>query len=85
MKGALRTHYHNEMVVFNSITFTHRLTLIPVWIAWVHTLNDPGALLHDKAWGAGEGDCGAQRKGDVTAAEIPMGQVGLITVFPVKG
>lgn len=53
-------------------------------IAGVDALDRPRALFHDKAWGAGEGDSGAQLIRDVTAAEVPMGHVGLPAVLIIE-
>lgn len=66
------------------VTSAHRLTVVPVRIAGVDALNRPWPLLHDKAWRAAEGNSGAQLIGDVAAAKVPMGHVGLPAVFIIE-
>lgn len=66
------------------VTFAHRLTVIPVGIAGVDALNCAWTLLHNESRGAGKCDNGPQLIGDVTAAKIPMGHVGLPAVFVVE-
>lgn len=65
-------------------TSAHGLAVIPVRIAGVDALNRPRALFHDEAWGAGEGNSGAQLIRDVTAAEVSMGHVRLPAVLIVE-
>lgn len=75
------THSQNSTL---KVTSAHRLTVIPVGVAGVDTLNRPRTLLHDKSRGAGEGNSGAQLICDVTAAKISMGHVGLPAVFIIE-
>lgn len=65
-------------------TSAHGLAVIPVGIAGVDALNRPRALFHDEAWGAGEGNSGAQLIRDVTAAEVSMRHVGLPAVLIIE-
>lgn len=66
------------------VTSAHRLTVIPVGIAGIDTLNCGWTLLHDKAWRAGESNSGAQLICDITAAKISMGHEGFPAVFIIK-
>lgn len=80
----IKNKFIHSFKIIPNLTFAHRLAVIPVGIAGVDTLNRARTLLHDKAWGAGEGNSGAQLICDVTAAEISMGHVGLPAVFIIE-
>lgn len=65
-------------------TSAYGLSVIPVRVAGINTLNCPRTLFYDKSRRTHEGNGGAQLICDITAAKIPMRHVGLPAVFIIK-
>lgn len=66
------------------LTPTSWLSLIPLWVLGIHTLNHHRALLQRVARITGEFDHRPDAVGGVGAAEVPILHKGLVTHAPGK-
>lgn len=66
------------------LTSAHRLGVVPVRVADVDALDDGRTLLQRVAGVAGELHGGAQVVGGVGGGEVPVLDVGLVAMAPLK-